>query len=136
MRHTVVRGLEKNARIIDDEYEGAFARSVDDNSGSIYSPNSSGEFFPETRGRQQEHTLASFISMKTSEKSKKKSNKGTKEEKSSQQQMSAASNQLYHQPRGRLPSREMMDTQFEIDDDDDFQQTNFESNTQDDRFFA
>jgi hypothetical protein len=75
MRHSDYRGLEKDAQALNEEYQGALARSVDDHYNYPFSPNSSSEFLTDSANRQ-EHSLFSFVAPK-SKKSKTKKNKNS-----------------------------------------------------------
>jgi hypothetical protein len=114
MRHSDYRGLEKNAHTLDEEYQGLSARSVDDHYNYPFSPNSSGEFMPDTSNRQ-EHSLVSFAVSKP--KKKKKTNKDTFNVNKVVEEEPIIFEEKTKQIRGRLPSRD--DTQFDMEPEDD-----------------
>lgn len=117
MRHSDFRGMEKNAQAYDEEYEGSIARSVDDHYNGPFSPNSSSEFLTDGTERQQQHSLFSFVSTKPKQKKKTKGSSTT--QKSVQEDLATIEEKPHVQTRGRLPSREFADTQFDMEPDDD-----------------
>jgi hypothetical protein len=119
MRHSDYRGLEKNAQVLDEEYEGLSARSVDDHYNIPFSPNSSSDFMNDSNNRQ-EHSLFSFVAPKKS-KAKKKNNKDNVNK-----VVEEDSSTLEDKPqpaRGRLVSREYNDFLFDMEAEDDFSES-------------
>lgn len=123
MRHSDYRGLEKSVREIDEDFEGSTARSVDDHYGVPFSPNSSNEFLTDNANRSQT-SLLSFVSTKSSQKDKKKKKNNNNKNsfastKVDEEDPSFVEEEPPAQIRGRLPSRDYGDTQFDMEPDDD-----------------
>lgn len=119
MRHSDFRGMEKNAQAYDEEFEGSMARSVDEHTNVPFSPNSSSEFITDGSERQQQHSLFAFVSNKP--KQKKKTKGSSTMPKSVQEDLATIEEKPHIQTRGRLPSREYADIQFDMDPDDDME---------------
>jgi hypothetical protein len=113
MRHSDIRGLEKNAQVLDDEYEGLFARSIDDHYHVPFSPNSSNEYMND-RSTQQEHSLFTFVAEKA-KKSKKKNSSSTNTTNNLVEEESSVIDDKPTKIRGRLVSREYTDIQFDME---------------------
>ena len=118
MRHSDCRGLEKDAKLYDDEYSGLTARSVDDHYNSPLSPISSSEFFTDSSNRQ-EHSLMHFIAPKKTKSKKKNTRESSTVSKVEEEESTQAEVRPTAQTRGRLPSREFSDTQFDMEPDDE-----------------
>jgi hypothetical protein len=119
MRHSDFRGMEKNAQAYDEEYEGSTARSVDEHYNVPFSPNSSSEFLTDGPSRQQ-HSLFSFVAKKEpKKKNKKPKGSATTTTLTEQEDLATIEERPQMQTRGRLPSREYADTQFEMEPDED-----------------
>lgn len=111
MRHTDFHGLEKSAKILDDDYTGVSGRSVDDHYNYPYSPNTSDEFIVDGSNRTQ-HSLFTFIAPKP----KAKQEKTKKKNKAKNTIQNVEEEDL--PPNKHVVSSEFFDTQFDMDTDD------------------
>jgi hypothetical protein len=116
MRHSDYRGLEKDAHVIDEEYDGMAARSVDDHYNYPVSPNSSGEFMTHGSNRQ-EHSLFTFVAPKI-KKPKTKKNKNSTTVNKVDEEEPTTFEEKPKPNRGRLASRESSDIQFDMEPED------------------
>ena len=120
MRHSDCRGLEKDAKLYDDEFSGLTARSVDDHYNSPLSPISSSEFFKDSsNSNNQEHSLMHFIAPKKTKSKKKNARESSAVTKVEEEESTQVEERPTVQKRGRLPSREFSDTQFDMEPDDE-----------------
>ncbi|CAF1576324.1 unnamed protein product [Rotaria magnacalcarata] len=117
MRHSAFHGIEKTAQTIDEEYEGLQARSVDDHYNYPFSPNTSDEFLTDASNRK-EHSLFTFVSSKTKQDKNKKRKDKTSANKVVEE-APAICEDVLPPTRGRLTSRDELDTQFDMDTEDD-----------------
>lgn len=119
MRHSDYRGLEKNAQAFHEEYDGHTARSVDEHYNIPFSPNSSSEFLTDSSSRQQQqHSLFSFVAPKQKKKKKPKDS-AVADKLDEEDDLGPIEEKPPKQTRGRLPSREYSDIQFEMEPEED-----------------
>lgn len=123
MRHSDFRGMEKNAQAYDEEFEGSAARSVDEHYNVPFSPNSSSEFLTEGPSRQQ-HSLFSFVANKKPKNKKKQKGSATTTKLAGDEDLETIEEKPQIQTRGRLPSRDNVDIQFEMEPDEDIDRSN------------
>lgn len=123
MRHSDFRGMEKNAQAYDEEFEGSAARSVDDHYNVPFSPNSSSEFLTDGSSRQQ-HSLFSFVATKQPKKKNKKPKGSATTTTLAEADLATIEEKPQIQTRGRLPSRDYADIQFEMEPDEDADRLN------------
>ena len=125
MRHADYRGLEKNARTIDDEYQGLSARSIDDPSYYPLSPSTSDHFMIDGSGRR-EHSLSSFVAIRPKRKGKNNKSTATTNKSVEGELVAFEENEKDQRTRGRLTSRESLDTQFDMEPDGDTRNSKIE----------
>ena len=123
MRHSDFRGMEKNAQAYDEEFEGSAARSVDEHYNVPFSPNSSSEFLTDGPSRQQ-HSLFTFVANKQPKKKKKPKGSATTTKLTEQEDLATIEERPQIQTRGRLPSRDYADIQFEMEPDEEIERSN------------
>lgn len=118
MRHAEVRGLAKDRPELEDDYDGVYARSVDDPYNGPYSPNSSTEYMNETAASRQ-HSLVAFVAPKKTQGKKNKNKDNNNQVTKVVEEESIVYEENPVQQRGRFPSREYSDFQFDMENDDD-----------------
>ena len=120
MRHAEVRGLAKDRQKIVEDYTGVYGRSVEDSCNVPYSPNSSSEYMNETAATRQ-HSLSLFVAPKKTKGKKNKNKDNNNQVTNVVEEESMVYEEKPVQQRGRIPSREYSDFQFEMETDDDVQ---------------
>lgn len=131
MRHADVRGLTKARHELDDDYDGFAARSVDDSYHTPYSPNSSSEYMDASGTGRQEHSLFTFVQPKKTQSKKNKNKNNPNQVTKVVEEEAMFYEESPSQTRGRLPSREYGDFQFEMEPEENIRSTSLNEGTND-----